>query len=216
MAANAVQPGTLNLSLIRATEFESVVLQCRDESVVVTGTLSPNVVGTYEPHGTFGNYDLYILEGSPSTFLYFNTTANSYVIARLLTQAALTDYWVPAAPITEPTGTYTPQGANTGTATADDNPVNLTGYTPEAQVRRNPRASVILDLAPTVTNAATGEVTIPAITTANTTLITSFGTFYWDFVLKVTASGERLGPFVAGTFTISDSITQEGAAPPEL
>ena len=212
----AVQPGTLNLSLVRATEFESVILQCRDESVVVTGTLSPDVTGTYVPHGTFGIYDLYILEGSPSTFLYFNSNANSFVIARILTQAALTDYWVPAAPLTEPSGTYAPQGAATGTATAADNPVNLTGYTPEAQVRRNPRASELLDLAPTITNAATGEVTIPAITTADTTLITSFGTFYWDFILKVTATGERLGPFVRGTFTISDSITQEGAAPPEL
>jgi hypothetical protein len=211
----AITPGTLNLSLIRGTEFESVVLQCRDESVAVTGTLSPDVTGTYTVHGTFGAYTLYILEGSPSTFLYFNTPAASYVIARTLTQAALTDYWTPAAPVTEPTGTYVAHGANTGTATASDNPVNLTGYSPEAQVRRNPRSSMLIDLQPSITNAVNGEVTIPSIPTSVTTLYTSFGIFYWDFILK-NSMNERLGPYVAGSFTISDSITQEGAAPPEL
>lgn len=212
----ATSPGNLPLTLIRGTEFESVVLQCRDESVVVTGSLSPDVTGTYTPHGTFGSYDLYILEQNPSTFLYFNVAASSYVIARLLTQAALTDYWTPAAPITEPTGTYVAHGANTGTATATDNPVNLATYTPEAQVRRSARGGLILNLQPTVTNAGTGEITIPVIPTDDTELITSYGIFYWDLVLMVTATGERLGPFVQGTFTISDNITQESAAPAEL
>lgn len=212
----AIQPGTLNLSIERGIEFESVILQCRDENVDVSGTLSPNVVGDFSPHGTFGDYDLFILEGSPSTFLYFNTTANSFVVARLLTQGALTDYWRPAVALTEPTGTYAPQGAYTGTLVADDNPVNLTGYTPEAQVRRTERGGMIVDLEPTVTNAATGEITIPSKTTEETTAITSYGKFYWDLVLKVTATEERVGPFVQGTFIISDTITQEGEAPPEL
>lgn len=215
MAANAITPGTLNLSLIRATEFESIVLQCRDENVVVTGTLSPNVTGTYVKQGTFNNHDFFVLSGAPSTFLFFNSVAASYVIARLLTTAGLTDYWTPTIPITEPTGTYLANGANTGTATASDHPVNLTGYTPEAQVRRSPLAAMLLDLNPSITDATTGEVTIPAIPTTATTLITSFGTFYWDFILK-SSGNERLGPFVKGSFTISDSITQETSAPPEL
>ncbi len=210
-----VEAGTLPLTLNRGIEFESVVLQCRDDNVTVTGTLSPNVAGLFVPHGTFGLYDLYILEGSPSTFLYFNTTHNSYVIARLLTQAALTDFWLPAAPLTEPTGTYEAQGANTGQATATDHPVDLTGYIPEAQVRRTERGGLILDLEPTLTNAALGEVTIPSIPSATTRAIESFGNFRWDFVLK-TSGNERLGPFVKGSFTISDNITQEGDAPPEL
>jgi hypothetical protein len=213
----AVQPGTLNLTLERGIEFSSILLQCKDEGVSVGGTLAPNVVGTFTPHGTFGNYARYILDGSPSTFLYFNTTAASYVIARLLTQAALTDYWVPAAPITEPTGTYVAHGANIGTATATDHIVDLTGYTAEAQVRRNPRgANMILDLNPSVTSPTLGEITIPAISSDDTSALTSYGKFYWDLVLKNSGSSERLGPFVAGSFTISDTITQEGAAPPEL
>ncbi len=213
----AVQPGTLNLSLERGIEFAPILLQCKDESVAVTGTLNPNVVGTFTPHGSFGNYDMWILEGNPSTFCYFNTAANSYVIARLLTQAALTDYWTPTVPITEPTGTYIAHGANTGTAAATDHPVDLTGYAAEAQVRRQPRgANVILDLAPVVTTPLTGEVTIPTISSTDTSALTSYGKFYWDLVFKNSGTGERLGPFVAGSFTISDTITQEGAAPPEL
>src|SRR6266446_9698232 len=120
-----VNPGTLPLSIIKCIEFPSIILQCRDDSVAVTGTLNPNVVGTYVPSGTFASYPLFILAGSPSTFLYFNTVASSYVIARLLTNAVLTDYWSPAAPLTEPTGTYVAHGANTGTATASDHPIDL-------------------------------------------------------------------------------------------
>ncbi len=211
----ATVPGNLPLTLIRGIEFESVILQCRDANVLVTGTLVPDVTGLYTPHGTFGAFNLYILEGSPATFIYFNVTAGSFVISQLLTQSMLTDYWVPAIPQDGPNADYEPQGANSGTATGSNNAVDLTNYTPEAQVRRNPRASVILDLNPIVTDAVNGEVTIPSIPTADTTLITSFGVFYWDFIIK-NSMNERLGPFVSGSFTISDSITQEGAAPPEL
>ncbi len=110
-----------------------------------------------------------------------------------------------------------PAPATLGTATADDNPVDLTGYAAEAQVRRQPRgANVILDLNPSVTTPLTGEVTIPSISSTDTSAITSYGKFYWDLVFKNSGTGERLGPFVAGSFTISDTITQEGAAPPEL
>src|SRR5437879_5286241 len=128
-----VNPGTLPLSIIRGIAFDSRVLTARDDSVAVTGTLNPNVAGTYVPSGTFASYPLFILAGSPSTFLYFNTAAASYVIARLLTNAALTDFWSPAAPLIEPTGTYAPHGANTGTATASDHPIDLTGYGVQAK-----------------------------------------------------------------------------------
>jgi hypothetical protein len=203
----AVNPGNLPLSIIRGIEFDSVVLQFRDEGVTVTGTLNPNVAGTFTPHGTFGAYPLFILEGSPSTFLYFNTTAASYVIARLLTQAALIDFWVPAAPITEPTGTYVPQGANTGTATATDHPVDLTGYGVEAKVRRTVNASdVFIDLNPSITTPATGEITIPSMNAATTNALGFTGNFMWDLVL--TLAGDRFGPYVKGSFTVSDNITQ--------
>ncbi len=208
----AVLAGTLPLTINRGTAFPSVILRLTDEDVAVSGTLNPNVVGTFTPHGSFGAYDLFILEGSPSTFLYFNITAASYVIARILTQAALTDYWVPAAPITSPTGTYVPHGANTGTATVTNHPVDLTGYTPQAQVRRQPLGGLVLTLSASVTDILGGEITIAAITADDTRAIESHGNFDWDLVLATVT--DRFGPYVKGPFTISDNITQETAAPP--
>ncbi len=208
----AVLPGTLPLTINRGTAFPSVILRLTDENVTVTGTLNPNVAGTFTAHGSFGNYDLFILEGSPSTFLYFNTTAASFVIARVLTQAALTDYWVPAVAITSPTGTYVAHGANTGTATVTNHPVDLTGYTPETQVRRQPFGGLILTLSSSVTDILGGEITIAAMTAAQTGAIESHGNFDWDLVLATVT--DRFGPYVKGPFTISDNITQETAAPP--
>ena len=202
-----ILPGTLPLSVIRGIAFDGAILRCADDNVSVTGTLSPNVVGTFVLSGQFSGYDLYILTGAPATFLYYNTTATSYVIARLLTTGALTDYWVPAAPITFPSGTYEAQGANSGTATADDNTVNLTGFTAKAEVKRVSNAEVVLDLNPSVTNASTGEITIPGISWSDTQDFDFVGTFNWDLVL-VDNAGVRSGPYIKGPFNVSDNTTQ--------
>ncbi len=208
----AVGPGIYNLTLNRGTAFDSVVLKLTDQNVTVSGSLSPDVTGTFVACGTFDTYDLFILSGSPSTFLYYNSAASSYVIARLLTAAALTDYWKPASPITIPTGTYAAHGANTGTATVTNHPVDLTAYTPQVQVRRQPLGGLVLTLNASVTDAAGGEITIAALTDDETRAITSHGNFYWDLVLATLVN--RFGPYVKGSFTISDNITQATAAPP--
>lgn len=203
-----VSPGILPLSIIRGIEFPAIVLQCRDEDVVVTGTLNPNVTGTYVLSGTFNSYPLFILDGAPSTFLYFHPIALSYIISRTLSTGVFADYWLPAAPITEPTGTYLPQGGVTGTAVASDHPVDLTGYTAEAEVRRteNPEAEVYINLNPSVSDPPNGEITLPAILTATTKALEFTGDFKWDLVL--TNAGERVGVFIKGPFTVSDNITQ--------
>jgi hypothetical protein len=203
-----VIPGDLPLFLIRGIEFTTLILQCRDDGLLVTGTLSPDVTGVYTRNANYGNYPLFIKKGSPAYFVYYNISAASYVIAATLTDGALTDFWVPAVPITEASGIYLPQGANTGTATATDNPVDLTGITTEAVVRRTNKTEVLLDLNPSITNAAGGEITIPAIPSATTALIEFTGDFNWDLVLVDNASGERFGPYVKGVFSISDNITQ--------
>ncbi len=202
-----VQPGTLNLSITRGIAFPARVLRAVDDSVLVTGTLSPDVTGTYLLSGTFSGYDLFILEGTPSTFIYYNPVATTYIMARALTDGALTDYWIlPAA--TEPTGSYTPHGAYSGTATATDSPIDLTGYTAEAEVRRTALSTdVTIDLNPSVTDPTTGEITIPAISSVTTEAYDFTGKFYWDLVL-VDNTGQRVGVYVIGTFTISDNITQ--------
>lgn len=202
-----VAPGNLPLAITRGIEFAGAVLTCADDSVAVTGTLVPNVAGTFAIKGSYAGFPLFILSGSPATFCYYNLAATSYVIARLLTDAALTDYWSPAVALTEPTGTYLPHGANTGTATATDHPIDLTGFTAEAKVRRTVNATdILIDLAPTVTNAAIGEITIPTMTTAQTDALTFTGNFMWDLVLV--SGGQRFGPFVQGKFVVSDNITQ--------
>ena len=202
----AVNPGPLPLSITRGIAFSSVILRCVDNGVTVTGTLSPDVTGTFQPSGQFAGYDLFILPGAPATFLYFNTVAASYVIARTLTTAALTNYWSPAAPLTEPTGTYVAHGTNTGTAMADDHTVDLSGITPEAVVRRTTDSYVVLDLNPSMTGAS--EITIPAISSDDTRDMDFVGTFGWDLVL-VNGSGDRFGPYISGPFVVKDNITQE-------
>lgn len=201
-----VLPGYLPLSIIRGIEFQGRILRCADENVSVTGTLSPNVVGTFILSGQFGGYDLFVLPGAPSTFLYYNAAATSYVIARLLTTAALTDYWKPSSNITVPTGSYVAHGANSGTATATDHTIDLTGFTAEAEVKRNANSDVILDLNPSVSDPTNGEITIPGITSTDTQDIEDVGTFQWDLVLK--SSGERVGVYLKGPFVVSDNITQ--------
>lgn len=201
-----VNPGTLPLSIIRGTYFPGRILQAKDESVVVTGTLSPDVTGTFIPSGNYNGYPLFILPGAPATFLYYSPPAMSYIIARTLSDSGLTDFWVPSSPLTEPTGTYLGQGAFTGTATATDHPVDLTGYTVEAVVRRNSTAKVTLDLNPSITNAVNGEITIPPIPSSDTEDFDFVGTFRWDLMLI--AGGNRYGPYVKGPFVVTDNITQ--------
>ncbi len=200
-------PGTYPLSVIRGITFDGAILRAADDSVAVTGTLSPNAVGTFVLSGQFSGYDLFILTGAPATFLYYNTNANSYVIARLLTTGALTDYWLPAAPITVPSGIYVAHGANSGTATADDHTVDLTGFTVEAEVKRTSNSDVILDLNPSITNASAGEITIPGISSSDTQDFDFVGSFNWDLVL-ISGAGARSGPYVKGPFTVSDNTTQ--------
>ncbi len=201
-----VLPGILPLSITRGIAFQERILRCADDSVAVTGTLSPNVVGTFVLSGTFGGYDLYILPGAPSTFLFYSAPATSYIIARTLSTGGLTDFWVPSSPLTVPTGTYIGTGAFTGTATATDHTVDLTGFTAQAQVRRTVEATdITIDLNPSVTDPTNGEITIPGISSDDTHYDFT-GTFYWDLVLA--SSGERVGVFVKGPFVVSDNITQ--------
>lgn len=202
-----VAPGTLLLSITRGIQFEERILQCKDANVAVTSDQS-GVTGTYVTSGQFGGYDLFILSGAPGWFLYFNAAAATYVIAQTLTTAALTNYFLSTA-LTDPNGNYTGQGTYTGkSATATDNPTDLTGLAAEALVRRStdPKSETVLDLQPVVTNAVAGEITIPAISKTVTETF-RLGNFHWDLVLRDTTTQERFGPFVQGPFPISDNIT---------
>ncbi len=83
--------------------------------------------------------------------------------------------------------------------------IDLTGYTPFAEVRENRSSAVVLDLAPTITDATSGEVTID-IADETTDALTK-GAFVWDLMLE-DGDDKRLGPYVAGRVEIEDGITQ--------
>ncbi len=202
----AVNPGPLPLSVIRGIAFNTVILRCVDNAVSVSVDGGADVV--YMPSGQFSGYDLFILTGNPSAFLYYNPLATSYLIAPILATGGLTNYFIPSSPLTEPTGTYIGVGTFSGhTAVATDHPVDLTGLTSEAQVRRTSASDPVLDLNPSITDAVNGQVTIPAISTVDTQDFDFVGTFDWELVFK-NGSGDRFGPYVKGPFVVSDNITQ--------
>jgi hypothetical protein len=84
--------------------------------------------------------------------------------------------------------------------------VDISGWTPFAEVRKSSCDSVVVDLAPTVTDGPAGEITIPAIQDETTVGYTA-GDYFWDLILE-TPAGERLGPYVADRFAIRNKITQ--------
>ena len=88
---------------------------------------------------------------------------------------------------------------------ADLSPFNLTGYTCAAKIKTEPEGTLIYDLAPTVTNAAGGQCTIPRIDDSVTATLT-LGTFQWDFIL-IDGSSNASGPYLEGRVTIKDNIT---------
>jgi hypothetical protein len=85
-------------------------------------------------------------------------------------------------------------------------PVDLTGWSAWAQVRKTYLGAIIHDLSPSITDAEQGVVTISQ-TDEQTSSIDHIGAFQWDLILQNT-SGQRLGPLVAGSCVINKPITQ--------
>lgn len=84
--------------------------------------------------------------------------------------------------------------------------INLTGYEPLAEARVRPQEALAFALPFTLTNAATGELTIDR--TPAQTLALPRGRFQWDLLLKHTATGRIYGPFIAGDIVVQDGPTQ--------
>ena len=84
-------------------------------------------------------------------------------------------------------------------------PFDLTGFTPSAQVRVQPRGDIVLDLQPEIADATSGMVVIPAISDEDTSIL-PIGVYHWDFLLT-DVYNEVFGPFVVGQFYIIDKIT---------
>lgn len=83
------------------------------------------------------------------------------------------------------------------------NPINLSGWTPYSTMRNGYGKPI--DLQPSITNAATGEVTISL--TKETTDTFTVGEQYWDLLFQK-PSGQRIGPYITGIITVKDTVTQ--------
>ena len=84
----------------------------------------------------------------------------------------------------------------------DGNPINLTGWSVWAEARIH---ATVINLAPTITDAAGGVVTI-SMTDEQTSLFEA-NQLNWDIMLE-NPSGERHGPYIKGTLTITRAVTQ--------
>ncbi len=88
---------------------------------------------------------------------------------------------------------------------ANGDPVVITNFTVEAQVRTFPQDTLIIDLAPTVTDGPNGVITIPEII-RTTTVSYQLGNHRWDLLLS-DSSGDPKVRLLYGEFNIIDSIT---------
>lgn len=82
------------------------------------------------------------------------------------------------------------------------NAVNLAGWQVFAKSRNG--TGKLIDLAPTITSAATGQVTISFSSTQTASF--NEGEQYWDMVFQK-PTGEKLGPYIAGKIFVKDTVT---------
>lgn len=87
---------------------------------------------------------------------------------------------------------------------ANDAPTDLDGFTPFAHARKTPEGPLVLDLHPSVT--APGVVTIPSLSDEET-LALKKASLNWDLVFEEDSTGERFGPYFAGSLEIESINT---------
>jgi hypothetical protein len=75
-------------------------------------------------------------------------------------------------------------------------PVDLTGLEAKAVARKNVNGPEDINLAPEVTDAEAGEVTMAMPT--DTVMTLPAGDFFWDMTFERVSDGGRIGPYVAG------------------
>lgn len=93
------------------------------ETAVVSGTLSPNITGTYYQAGEINSKPLYIKANATSIYaLLYVPAGTEWILADIQdsgfpSTVATNDAWIKSGDTTTPDGTYTPGGTVTGTAT---------------------------------------------------------------------------------------------------
>lgn len=121
----------INAFLAIPTTGASLASAYQSTTLTVTGTLTPNVAGTYTLTGTFAGMPLYILPGTTSYFIFFSQPNNEWFISSSpTTNSTPSPGWGNAAGgPTNITGTYNHGAGATGTAT-------VTGNTTAVNVKR--------------------------------------------------------------------------------
>ncbi len=90
---------------------------------------------------------------------------------------------------------------------SNGDPINITGYTFAAQIRRAPNFSTIIaDLEPTIYNASSGEIKI-SLTHTETLNLSSSDVYVWDLLVK-DPSDIRTGPYISGHFMIKEPVSK--------
>lgn len=87
-----------------------------NQNVTVTGTLSPNVAGTFALSGTYNGLPFYTI--TVSTVVYFLSYSGTAWTVTTGGFTAGSNYWSLTTASTNPSGAYTPHGSNTGALTA--------------------------------------------------------------------------------------------------
>lgn len=88
---------------------------------------------------------------------------------------------------------------------SNGNAVNIDGWTANATARECPRGPVVLDLAPSISNGAAGEISLAKTSAQTANFRGMIGG--WDLVLTA-PNGERYGPVYAGRVAVSPLHTQ--------
>jgi hypothetical protein len=195
-------PATLNLSLTRGITFGPIkFLFCSQIAGNVTVDPATDIF-TLANHGF-----------STGSRIRFRNTGGALPSGL----SAATTYYVSVIDsntfkVSETSGGIATDIIDAGTGTQQALvPADLTNWIPYAEVRTEPEAVVVQNLVPAITDPTIGEVTIPAIQDEQTILLPSGtgGKFKckWDLIFQV-PSGERIGPYLAGSFMILSIVTE--------
>ena len=79
--------------------------------------------------------------------------------------------------------------------------IDLTGWTPSAEVREASGTTLVIDLAPTIDDGSV----VFGLTDEQTDTLT-IGSYRWDLLIE-NPGGEVLGPYIQGDFIVDDIIT---------
>lgn len=197
-------PATLSLNLTRGITFGPIIFLFSSKVIGEVTVNPPSNIWTCPGHG--------LSAGDPIRFQNTGGVLPAGV-------SASTTYYVIGSGlnsdqfrVSDTVGGSTIIVSDTGTGTQKAlSPADLTNWIPYAEVRTEPEGTLILDLLPVISDPTIGAVLIPAIQDEDTILLPA-GTggklkCKWDLIFQV-PTGERIGPYIAGSFLIKSIITE--------